>query len=127
MPVVLADTSVWVAHFRRTNPALQALLARDQIICHPLIILELACGTPPSPRERTLGDLQKLRRATIATPEETLALIAENRLFDSGCGAVDMLILASVLLTGHAALWTLDKPLATLASGLGVQFNAEMF
>ncbi len=28
------------------------LLAADQLLCHPLIVLELACGTPPGPRER---------------------------------------------------------------------------
>ena len=40
-----------------------SLLATDQILCHPLVVLELACGTPPTPRERTIGDLKKLQQA----------------------------------------------------------------
>ena len=60
MAAVLADSSVWVAHFRKSNRLLQSLLATDQVLCHPLILLELACGTPPAPRERTLGDLKML-------------------------------------------------------------------
>jgi hypothetical protein len=69
-------------------------------------VLELACGTPPAPRERTLGDLRRLRQSVIATPDETLALVTRERLHESGCGTVDVLLLASVLLTADAQLWT---------------------
>lgn len=124
MSLVLADTSVWVAHFRRANPVLQSLLATDQALCHPLIVLELACGTPPAPRERTIGDLKKLRQAVVATTEETLALTEREQFHDSGCGAIDMALLASVLLTSDTLLWTLDRELEALASRLGVAFSA---
>jgi predicted nucleic acid-binding protein len=124
MSVVLADTSVWVAHFRAANKLLVSLLSTDQILCHPLIVLELACGTPPAPRERTLGDLKKLQQAVTATNDEVLALIESNHLYDTGCGAIDMSLLASVLLTREARLWTMDKNLAALADKLGIAFNA---
>ena len=124
MTLVLADTSVWVAHFRRANPVLQSLIAMDQVMCHPLIVLELACGTPPAPRERTLADLKKLQQAIVATTDETLALIERERFHDSGCGAIDIAILASVLLTPGALLWTLDKKLGLLAARLDVTFSA---
>lgn len=124
MTLILADTSVWVAHFRHTNPELQSLLATDLVLCHPFIVLELACGTPPAPRERTIGDLKKLRQAVVATTDETLALIAREQLYGSGCGAIDMALLSSVRLTPDTLLWTLDKKLAALASRLGVIFNA---
>jgi len=120
---VLADTSVWVAQFRRADPLLQSLLATDQILCHPFVVLELACGTPPAPRERTIGDLKKLQQAVVATTDETLALIEREQFHDSGCGAIDMALLASVLLTPDTLLWTLDKKLAALASRLGVAFS----
>ena len=120
MTLVLVDTSLWVGHFRRANPVLQSLLAMDQVLCHPLIVLELACGTPPAPRERTLGDLRMLRQAVVATTEETLALVEKERLYDSGCGAIDVALLASVLLTPDARLWTADKSLDALALRLGV-------
>jgi len=120
MTLVLVDTSLWVGHFRRANPALQSLLAMDQVLCHPLIVLELACGTPPASRERTLGDLRMLRQAVVATTEETLALVEKERLYDSGCGAIDVALLASVLLTPDARLWTADRSLDALALRLGV-------
>ena len=123
MTLVLADTSVWVAHFRSANPVLQSLIAMDQVLCHPLVVLELACGTPPAPRERTLGDLKKLQ-AVVATTDEILALIEREQFHESGCGAVDMALLASALLTPDAMLWTIDKNLDTLAARLGVAFGA---
>jgi len=123
--LVLADTSVWVAHFRRANPVLQSLLANGQVLCHPLIVIELACGTLPAPRERTIGDLKKLQHNVAATTDETLALIERERLHDSGCGAIDMALLASARLTPGARLWTLDKNLDALASRLGVAFDAD--
>jgi hypothetical protein len=87
-------------------------------------VLELACGTPPTPRERTIGDLKKLQQAVVATTDETLALIERKQLHHSGCGAIDMALLASVLLTPDTLLWTLDKKLSALASRLGVAFSA---
>jgi predicted nucleic acid-binding protein len=122
--LVLADTSVWVAHFRRANVLLQSLVAMDQVLCHPLIVLELACGTPPAPRERTIGDLKKLQQAIVATTDETLTLIEREQFHDSGCGAIDMALLASVLLTPDTLLWTLDKKLGALAARMGVAFSA---
>lgn len=123
MSLVLADSSVWVAHFRRANPILQSLLATDLLLCHPLIVIEIACGTPPAPRQRTLDDLKMLQQTLIATTDETLTLIEREQLQDSGCGAVDMALLASVLLTPDALLWTLDKNLRALATRLRVVFS----
>jgi predicted nucleic acid-binding protein len=125
MSAVLVDTSVWVGHFRRANPVLRSLLENDRVLCHPLIVLELACGTPPAPRERTLGDLKLLRQAKVATTEEVLSLIETERLFDTGCGAVDIALLASVLLTPNARLWTADRNLEALAARLDAAFEAS--
>jgi predicted nucleic acid-binding protein len=124
MSAVLVDTSVWVGHFRRANPQLSSLLENDRVLCHPLIVLELACGTPPAPRERTLGDLKMLRQAKVATTEEVLSLIESRRLYDAGCGAVDVALLASVLMTPGARLWTADRNLEALAVRVGVVFDA---
>ena len=124
MSLVLADTSVWVAHFRKPNPLLQSLLSTDQVLCHPLIVIEIACGTPPAPRDRTLSDLRQLRSSTIATTDEALALIEREQRQDSGCGAVDILLLGSVMLTSDAVLWTIDKNLDSLAARFDVAFGA---
>jgi hypothetical protein len=102
---------------------LQSLLADDQVLCHPLVVIEIACGTPPAPRDRTLTDLRRLRSPAIASTEETLALIEGEQLSDSGCGAVDVSLLASVLLTPEAALWTYDRNLDALAKRLNAAFD----
>jgi predicted nucleic acid-binding protein len=121
--LVLVDTSRWIQHFRRANPVLQSLLAADRVLCHPLIVLELACGTPPAPRARTLDDLSMLRQAVVATTAETLTLVEKKRLRDSGCGAIDVSLLASVLMTPDARLWTTDRRLEALALRLGVAYK----
>jgi predicted nucleic acid-binding protein len=123
MGLVLADTSVWVAHFRKPNRVLQALLSADQALCHPMVLIEIACCTPPAPRERTLTDLRQLRSAAVASTDETLALIEREQLQDSGCGAIDLLLLGSVLLTSDAVLWTLDKDLQALAARFDILFD----
>ncbi|MGO8911794.1 MAG: PIN domain-containing protein [Bradyrhizobium sp.] len=123
MSLVLVDTSVWIAHFRKPNPILGTLLSADQVLCHPMVLIEIACGTPPAPRARTLSDLMQLRTPTVSTTEETLALIEREKLQDSGCGAVDLLLLGSVLLTSDAVLWTLDKNLEALAGRFEISFG----
>ena len=72
---VLVDTSVWVAHFRHRNGALLGLIGADRVIVHPMVIGEIACGTPPEPRARTLGGLGRMRKANQATSEEVTDLI----------------------------------------------------
>jgi predicted nucleic acid-binding protein len=125
MAGILADTSIWVAHFRRPDTTLQSLLRNDQVVCHPLIVIEIACGTPPAPRERTLTHLKNLRQPVIASPDEILELVEQKRIAESGCGAVDSALLASALLTPGLRLWTADRPLAVLAQRLGVEFEAH--
>ena len=42
--MVLVDTSVWVSHLRDGNAELANLLNDGRVLCHPLIVGELACG-----------------------------------------------------------------------------------
>lgn len=119
---VLVDTSVWSDHFRRPNTVLAGLVVLDEVLTHPLVIGELACGTPPEPRLRTLGDMELLLAARQATHDEIRDLIEREELFGLGCGFVDLSLLASTLITPGAALWTLDKRLSSLASRFGVCF-----
>jgi predicted nucleic acid-binding protein len=116
----LVDTSVWVAHFRRRNDALVSLIERDLVLMHPMVLAELACGTPPAPRRQTLGDMGLLRQANQASLPEVMDLIERESLFSLGCGLVDMVLLASTLITLGATLWTLDKRLVDLAGRFGV-------
>ena len=123
---VLADTSVWIAHFRNASAQLNELLMADRLLTHPLVLLELACGSPPAPRKRTLGPLNLLRQTAIATTDEVLLLIERERLFDRGCGAVDLSLLTSVRLTPGTTLWTLDRDLLAIAKRFHLSFAPVM-
>ena len=123
--MVLVDTSVWVSHFKNSDIILSELLIQDLVFCHPLIIAEIACGTPPSPRANTLNDFALLSQSKVATQNEVLTMIERHELFGKGCGYVDIALLASTLITGNLQLWTFDKRLELLASKLGVSFNHE--
>ncbi len=117
---VLADTSVWVDHWRRGNDSLATLLEEDRIVVHPMVIGELALG-PLRARAEVLNDLRELPAAGTADHDEVLALIERRRLWGRGIGWVDTHLLASALLDG-AALWTLDRPLGAVARNLGTAY-----
>ena len=120
MSGVLVDTSVWIDHFRHHNAALEVLLRQDLACIHPMIIGELACGTPPAPRSRTLHDLGLLPTIQHASLRETMEFIERESLYGLGCGLVDLVLLTSTILTPGAKLWTLDQRLAKLAARFGV-------
>jgi predicted nucleic acid-binding protein len=124
--MVLVDTSVWVQHFRYGSEKLDKLLCNDQVLSHPLVLLEIACGSPPAPRHRTLAYIGKLQIAKTASASEVMNLIETKNLYDSGCGAVDVLLLASTLITPEATIWTLDKKLEVLAKKLGVSYKTSL-
>ena len=117
---VLVDTSVWVAHFRQRDGALVELIETDQVLAHPMVVLELACGTPPAPRARTLAALGRLRQVLPSSSTEVMAFVEREKLYGLGCGLVDMTLLTSTLITPGARLWTLDRRLANLAARFGV-------
>jgi predicted nucleic acid-binding protein len=117
---VLIDTSVWVEHFRQRNGTLVDLLAADLALMHPMVWAELACGTPPAPRAQTLRDLGLLQQTQQASLREVMDFIEREKLYGLGCGLVDVVLLASTLMTPGAELWTLDKRLAALSERFGV-------
>lgn len=120
---VLVDTSVWVEHFRHANTTLQSLLLKDTVSTHPFIIGELACGTPPAPRQQTLAHIKHLRMTSQVSMTETLDFIEREKLYGRGCGLIDLTLLASTLITPGCSLWTLDKRLANLAGEMNVLFQ----
>ena len=99
------------------------MLERDRVLVHPMIIGELAYGTPPD-RARTLVDLDNLQHAQQASLAETLNFIEKEELWGLGCGLIDILLLASTMMTPNAEIWTLDKRLSTLAERFGVMHQA---
>ncbi|MEQ1964770.1 VapC toxin family PIN domain ribonuclease [Xenorhabdus khoisanae] len=118
---ILVDTSVWVDHFKNRNDGLIQLLSWDLVLIHPMILAEIACGTPLTPRLQTLGDLGLLPQSHQANIAEVMAFIENEKLYGLECGLVDITLLASTLITPGARLWTLDKRLERLAK----RFNAN--
>ena len=122
---VLVDSSVWVGHFKQRNEYLVALLEADAVVCHPFIVAEVACGTPPS-RKAIIGMLSELETAPVATQDELLAMLDTRQLYGRGCGFVDLSLLASALLGEKTLIWTLDKRFEVLAALVGRVFTPRM-
>lgn len=116
--MILVDTSVWVSHLRVGDARLRGLLTDGEVLCHPLVVGELACGNIKNRRE-ILSLLQLLPTAKTATNEEVLQLIETQNLMGIGLGLVDIHLLASALLS-RASLWTLDTPLRGACVRLGI-------
>ncbi len=116
--MILADTSVWVDHFRRGSTQFRDMLDDAQVLCHPFILGEIACGSIRN-RQEILRLLRLLPSTTPATDQEALNFLELHRLYGRGLGWVDVHLLASALLTG-IRIWTLDKRMAMAASYLGI-------
>ena len=122
---VLVDTSVWVGHFKQRDQQLVALLQAGLVTCHPYVVLEVACGSPPRRRD-VIDMLRELESAQVATVDELLAFIQQRALFGRGCGYVDVSLLASALLSDQTLLWTLDKRLGAVAAELGRAYRPPL-
>jgi len=123
--MVLVDTSVWVRHLREGDPDLKRLLNDGQVMCHPYIVGELACGNLKNRRE-VLSLVQLLPLATQAQHEEVLRFIELNHLMGKGLGYIDIHLSASALLT-EVPLWSYDKKLNEANEMLGIRYDPVLF
>ena len=122
--MILADTSVWISHFRVGQPYLQRALIESGVLMHPFVLGEIACGNLRA-RSQTLHRLGRLPRPVSASNDEVLALLEQHRFFGRGLGWVDAHLLASARLTG-CKLWTLDSPLRDAATALRIGYSTVM-
>jgi len=116
--LILVDTSVWIEHFRSSNPSLCKLLEDGNVLTHSFVLGEIACGNIKN-RKQIIGFMQSLPVAVRANDEETLDFIETHALMGRGIGLIDAHLLASCLLT-PCSLWTFDKRLWALAVKLEV-------
>ncbi len=117
--MILADTSVWVDHFRKRDTELYQQLQRNNIFLHPFIVAELVLGNLPD-RQKTIGSLDLLPMARVAQLSEVRRMIEARSLFQRGIGFVDAHLIASTLITPHTVLWSRDKRLRDVAETLGI-------
>ncbi len=112
--MVLVDTSIWVSHLRSGNSKLEQLLNDGDVVCHPFIIGELACGNIKN-RRAILSLLSSLPMVEMIDNEEVLLFIEKKKLMGKGLGLIDVHLLAATLLS-EVSLWTLDTKLQQEAS-----------
>src|SRR5512139_682343 len=107
--MILADTNVWIKHFRESDTELISQLNIGFIACHPFIIGELACGNLVN-RSEILMLLKALPSLPIVETIEILDFIENKALMGRGLGYIDIHLLASAII-GSAVLWTYDRRL----------------
>lgn len=122
--MVLVDTSVWVDHLRRGDKRLAQLLVQNQVMMHPMIIGELACGNMQN-RNELLALWQNLPAVKEATHGEAMYFLEHQQLMGKGIGYIDLHLLAAARLNGSARLWTRDIRLAQLANDIGSAFQHD--
>lgn len=124
--MILVDTSVWVDHLRRGEPALAVALEDGEVAMHPFVIGELACGNLPD-RSRLFRWFSELPTSPLASHPEVLALIERRHLMGKGLGFVDAHLLAAALLAtvDGMRLWTRDSALDGVAARLGVAYRPD--
>ena len=119
--MVITDTSIWVTHLRQGSRQLEKLLIDAEVMCHPFIIGELACGNLKN-RNEIISLLQSLPMAPTIEFDEFIFFIERNQLMEIGIGFIDVNLLASAQLTG-IPLWTADKRLKSAATKLDLAYK----
>lgn len=122
--MILVDTSVWVDHLRQGAPVLSAALEQSNVLMHPFVLGELACGNLRN-RSEVLQLLAVLPGAPMATDAEAMDFIERRALMGRGIGYIDVHLLASVSLAGTTQLWTRDRRLAEVAEDLKLAYVDE--
>jgi hypothetical protein len=117
--MILADTTIWIDHFRSGNMELRRHIEQRNIVMHPFITAELALGSLRD-RVRTLAWLDFLPRVPVAQIGEVRAMIEIRSLYGRGIGLTDAHLIASCLIRPPTLLWTADKRLSNAAESLGI-------
>nr|WP_245348296.1 type II toxin-antitoxin system VapC family toxin [Paeniglutamicibacter psychrophenolicus] len=118
----MVDTSIWIDHLHSLEHDLAALLADDEVGCHPYVIEELGLGSIKQ-RAVVLELLQGLHQFPVLDHTEVMTLINAQHLWGRGLSAVDCHLLGSVSLVGGSQLWTRDKRLIAACRELGVAYR----
>jgi predicted nucleic acid-binding protein len=116
--MILADTLIWIGHFRGQEAGLARLLQEGVVLTHPFVLGELACGNLKK-REITVKYLNSLPAAVAAQHDEVFRVLDAWKLWGVGIGWIDAHLIASALLS-NCSLWTLDERLRKAASQAGL-------
>ena len=120
--MILVDTSIWVDHLRDPEAELKTLLNANDVLIHPMVIGELACGNMRN-RKQALEQWHSLPTINEASHEQVISLIETRNLMGCGLGFVDVHLLCSVLNYPGSQLWTRDKKLNGIANKFNIAFQ----
>ena len=120
--MILVDTSVWVDHLRTPDSEMMEQLNANNVIIHPFVIGELACGNLPN-RAEVLRMLRLLPQIEQATQDYVISTIETSGLMGRGIGFIDVHLICSVLDSSDTLLWTRDNRLGQIAVELGVAYD----
>lgn len=121
--MILADSTVWIDHLRKSIAPLTTLMTERRLAMHPFVSGEIALGSIAR-RAQVLGVLTSLEQLEPVSPDALLDFIEEADLAAEGIGYVDAHILAAAR-RDQAKLWTRDKRLAAQAERLGLACSPE--
>ena len=120
--MILVDTSVWVDHLRSPDSEMMEQLNANNVIVHPFVIGELACGNLPN-RAEVLRRLRLLPQIEQSTQDDVMSTVENKGLMGRGIGLIDAHLICSILDSGGILLWTRDNRLGRIAGELGVAYN----
>lgn len=120
--VVLADSSIWIDHFRDPQDLLWQMIGRGELWTHPHVICELALGSVPD-RKRFIAFLVSLPRFGEFDQMALIDYVQSSELHGKGVGMVDASLLMSCA-ENNAKLWTRDKRLLEQAARLNLDYAA---
>ena len=120
--MVLIDTSAWIEHLRGKTEVVEDLLTADEVLIHPFIIGEIACGNFTN-RGKVLSMLHGLPALSVTDDSLVLYFIEQNQLAGLGIGYIDIHLLASAVLEPQTLVLTLDKSFRAATEAVGVAYH----
>lgn len=69
--MVLIDVSAWIEHLKGKTDVVEELLAADEVLIHPFVIGEIACGNLTN-RGEALSTLHKLPALSVTDDSSVL-------------------------------------------------------
>ena len=119
MGLIVVDTVVWIRHSQHPIRALSDYLETPEVLMHPMVLGELACGLF-SHRDRRFRDWRAIPRVSQHDHDDVIDWIESERLMGRGIGFIDAHLLYSTLRRPGTKLWTHDKHLERLAGEFDV-------
>ena len=119
--MVLIDTSVWIEHLKGKTEVVEYLLTANEVLIHPFVIGEIACGNFTN-RGEVLSMLQKLPALSVTDDSLVLYFIDQNQLAGLGIGYIDAHLLASAVLEPPTRVLTLDKRFRAAAEAMQLAY-----